>query len=82
MSVPGFRSLQDVVAASGEGFGGAMESPPAGWASVALKHPWELTEYYTGPVVEDNPDFIVISIYGSESTFPKSRTTVTYGGTQ
>jgi hypothetical protein len=74
------NALTNLMAIVGTGFAGTMQNMPAGWAQVTY-FPYagsDTTGDYTGPVKEDNDDFIVLSVFDSNMTFPKSRVIVTY----
>ena len=61
------------------GYAGSTLNIPDGWATV-MYFPYQGSDQsadYTGPVVEDTPDWIVLDIYGEHMTFPKSRVLVT-----
>lgn len=53
----------------------AQEHIPHGWATVA-----ELASdaEYVGPIREENTDWIVIDVFGSDMTFSRDRVIVTY----
>jgi len=74
MTIP---TLSDAITATNFGWVGylAREHLPAGWASISQLNS---DQEYVGPIREDNADFIVIDVFGSDMTFSRDRVIVTY----
>ncbi len=73
--------LAAAVAVNRCGFPGEMaqEHIPSGWAQVESWIPQPHAEqFYVGPIVEDNADWIAIDVFGSPMTFSRDRVIVTY----
>jgi hypothetical protein len=76
-------ALANAVAANRCGFTGEMtqENLPDGWVSIELfpvpTDP-DMAQFYVGPVVTDNADWIEIDVFGSPMTFSRDRVIVTY----
>lgn len=70
-------TIGDAVNAMNIGWPGslAQEHIPSGWASIAYLNS---DEEFVGPIREENTDYIVIDVLGSEMTFSRDRVIVTY----
>lgn len=75
-------ALANAVAANRAGFPGSMlqEHIPTGWAQVEsfIPRDHELAQFYVGPILEENTDWISIDVLGSPMTFSRDRVIVTY----
>jgi hypothetical protein len=64
------------------GFTGEMlqENLPTGWVSIELfpvpRDP-DMAQFYVGPVITDNDDWIEIDVFGKPMTFSRDRVIVT-----
>ncbi len=74
-------ALAAAVAANRCGFTGEMlqEHLPTGWVQIEsfLPRDAEIAQFFVGPVVEDNGDYIVIDVFGKPMTFSRDRVIVT-----
>jgi hypothetical protein len=74
-------ALANAIAANRCGFTGEMtqENLPTGWVQIEsfLPRDAEIAQFFVGPVVEDNADYIVIDVWGKPMTFSRDRVIVT-----
>jgi hypothetical protein len=75
-------ALATAVAANRAGFPGSMlqEHIPNGWAQVEsyLPRDAEMAQFYVGPDLSENTDWIELDVLGSPMTFSRDRVIVTY----